>query len=150
MIWSARTPPRVASVAGFSCGRAAISFWAPKAMLEADHPSYSSRRKYLGIGDAVKSLFIRDLAPHLKGKCRLIGLWSRTGCQAYACRGKDRAPSIRQPRVDISLLRDPEVLETARDARKATAEVACGCETLLPLCASLPREWRAGPCDRSE
>jgi hypothetical protein len=41
-------------------------------MLEAGHPSYSSRRKYLGIGDAVKSLFIRDLAPHLKGKCRLI------------------------------------------------------------------------------
>src|SRR3982074_548988 len=29
---------------------------------------------------------------------------------------------------EIGLLRDPEVLETARDARKATAEVACGCE----------------------
>jgi hypothetical protein len=54
---------------------------------------------------------------------------------------KDRAPSIKQPRVDISLLRDPELLETARDASKATAEVACGCE----LCFDrLPRAVGSG------
>src|SRR5260221_13123078 len=62
--------------------------------------------------------------------------------ELQSSRRSHRKPGQRgQDAARQSLLRDPEVLETARDASKATAEVACGCE----LCFErLPRAVGSG------